>query len=298
MANDPTPPPRFWARGMGSGCLAFLSWGLVPVYWKQLAAVSAMQILAHRALWSLVFLVGLLSWQGRWRGMGSVLTNPRQAANSLAGTLAITANWFIFIWAVNAGFVLETSLGYFLTPLVNVLLGSLLLGERLRPMQKVAVGLAAAGVLNLLLGYGRMPWVSLGLCTSFGLYGLLRKRSGLESIPGLFVETALMLPFALGYILWGLARDPVLLQTVSTPHTAALLVGGGLVTALPLIWFGKAARHLPLSTLATLQYLGPTVSFLLGVFVYHEAFTTSHAITFALIWTGIAINLNELRRGG
>lgn len=296
MASTDPALKRFWVPGMASGCMAFLSWGLVPAYWKQLIGVSALHILAHRALWSLVFLVGLLSWQGHWRGLGASLARPRQAANSLAGTLAITANWFIFIWAVNEGYVLETSLGYFLTPLLNVLLGAVVMGERLRPLQKVAVGLAAAGVLNRLVGYGHVPWIALGLCVSFGFYGLLRKRSSLESIPGLFVETALMLPLALGYILYGLMHDPVVLQTVRAPSTAALLVGGGLVTALPLIWFGKAARHLPLSTLATLQYLGPTVSFLLGVFVYHEAFTAGHAVTFALIWAGIALNLYELRR--
>ncbi len=201
---------------------------------------------------------------------------------------AVSINWFLFIWAVNIGRVIETSLGYFMTPLVNVLLGALLLRERLSRLQFLSASLAAVAVLNLTFGYGRFPWVALGLCISFGLYGLLRKKSGTAAIPGLFFETILLVPIAIGYLLF-LRLNGALIFGRADGLLTILLISTGVVTAVPLVWFGYAARHLRLTTVGFLQYLAPTGTFFLGVFAYHEPFTRGHLITFILIWTALAI---------
>ena len=280
--------------GLLTGSLAFISWGLVPIYWKLLQTVPALEILAHRLIWSLVFTAALLTAYRRWIEIRHAIGSPRQVGLAvLSGTL-ICLNWFIFIWAVNSGHVLETSLGYFITPLVNVLLGALIFGERLRRLQWAAIALAALGVLNLAVGYGSLPWISLSLCGSFGLYGLLRKVSRAESLPGLFLESAAVLPFALLYVVY-LARAGASSFTFHAPVTMALLVGGGVVTALPLLWFAHAARNLRLSTLGLLQYLGPTLTFLLGTLVYREPFTRQHLVTFGCIWFGLAMFTIEYR---
>jgi chloramphenicol-sensitive protein RarD len=197
-------------------------------------------------------------------------------------------NWFFFIWAVNVGRVIETSLGYFMTPLVNVLLGATFLRERLTRWQLLSVLLALAGVLNLTFGYGRFPWLAIILCVSFGLYGLLRKKSGVRPIPGLFLETTLLTPIAAGYLIY--------LQSTGTGTFGSaswsmmlIFVSTGVVTGLPLVWFGHAARHLRLTTVGFLQYLAPSCSFFLGVFLYHEPFTRAHLITFIFIWIALVI---------
>jgi chloramphenicol-sensitive protein RarD len=210
----------------------------------------------------------------------------------LASGLAISINWFCFIWAVNAGRVLETSLGYFMTPLMSVLLGATFLREKLTRVQLISVLLALAGVLNLALGYGRFPWLALTICISFGLYGLLRKKSGVRPIPGLFLETTLLTPVAAGYLLYLQRAGSAALNSADWPM-ALLLLSTGIVTGLPLVWFGHAARHLRLSTLGFLQYLSPSCSFFLGVFVFHEPFTRAHLITFTFIWIALAIFTTE-----
>jgi chloramphenicol-sensitive protein RarD len=280
--------------GLVTGLCAFMLWGLVPLYWKTLQKVPAAEILAHRLLWSFAFSLLLIAWQGRWSEVTQALLSRKQVAFAAASGAAIGLNWFIFIWAVNSGQVVQTSLGYFITPLLNVLLGALLFRERLRPMQWVAIALAGVGVLYLTLGYGSLSWIAMSLCISFTIYGLLRKASGVESLPGLFLESAAILPVGAIYFvhLVQVGRSSF---TPDVPAVALLLAGGGIVTAIPLLCFAHAARNLKLSTLGLLQYLSPTITFILGVALYREPFTRQHLITFACIWAGLAIYTIEAR---
>ena len=271
-----------------AGIAAFATWGLIPGYWKLLKAVPATEILAHRYFWTTLFLTGLLTWQRRWSEVTAYAHSRRAVLYCFASGSTISINWFLFIWAVNIGRVIETSLGYFMTPLVNVLFGALFLRERLTRFQIVAVVLATLGVLNLTFGYGRFPWVAVTLCVSFGVYGLLRKKSGTAPIPGLFFETVLLVPIAIGYLSF-LGSHGQLVFGSGDRALSILLLTTGVVTAVPLVWFGHAARYLRLTTVGFLQYLAPTGSFLLGVFAYHETFTRAHLITFGLIWLGLAI---------
>jgi len=267
---------------------SFATWGLVPIYWKLLSRVPALEILAHRFVWTIVFLGLLLSWQERWREVIGSLRRRRSALFCLGSGIMVGLNWLLFIWAVNIGHVLETSLGYFMTPIVNVLLGAFILRERLSAWQIASILIALVAVSILAFGYGHFPWIALGLCTSFGLYGLLRKQSGTAAIPGLFLETLFLLPLALVYLVILANRGAL---TFGPLHLAlsAILTTSGIVTAVPLIWFGYAARHLRLVTIGFLQYLSPSISFILGLFVYHETFTRQHFITFLLIWFALVL---------
>ena len=271
-----------------AGIAAFTTWGLIPGYWKLLKTVPAAEILAHRFVWTSLFLTLLLSWQRRWKEVKANAQSRRAVLYCLASGLTISINWFLFIWAVNIGRVIETSLGYFMTPLVNVLFGALFLRERPNRLQLVSVSLATVAVLNLTFGYGRFPWVALTLCMTFGLYGLLRKKSGTAAIPGLFFETILLVPIAVAYLVL-LEVNAHLVFGRADPLLIVLLISTGIVTAVPLLWFGYAARHLPLTTVGFLQYIAPTGTFFLGVFAYHEPFTRAHLITFSLIWIALAI---------
>ena len=278
-----------------AGFAAFGFWGVIPVYWKLIARVPASEILAHRFVWTTGFLVCLLSWRGRWPEVRAAISSRRTVLFCIASGVAISCNWLLFIWAVNVGRVLETSLGYFITPLVNVLFGAIFLRERLTRLQLVSVVLATIGVLNLTLGYGRFPWIAIGLCASWGFYGLLRKASATAAIPGLFCETTLMLPFAIAYLILRQSRG----ELVFGPEywdLSLILISTGVVTGLPLVWFGHAARYLRLSTIGFLQYLAPTGSFFLGVFLYNEPFTRAHLITFTLIWIALALFTYEMIR--
>ncbi len=281
--------------GFVTAILAFTSWGLVPMYWKLLRNVPATEILAHRLIWSLVVSALLLTIQRRWAEIAQVFRVRRQLGLSVLSGALIGVNWLIFIWAVNSGHVLQTSLGYFITPLVSVLLGAFVLGERLRRLQWAAVGLAAIGVLALGFGQGAFPWVALGLCATFSLYALVRKISRADSLPGLFVESVVFAPLALGYGAY-LAGQGTSSFTPAAPGRAALLAGSGIITALPLLWFAHAARHLKLSTLGLLQYIGPTLTFLLGSLLYREPFSARHLFTFGCIWIALAIYTIEGRR--
>ena len=247
-----------------------------------------MEILAHRFVWTIVFLGLLLSWQERWREVIGNLRRRRSALFCLGSGIMVGLNWLLFIWAVNIGHVLETSLGYFMTPIVNVLLGAFILRERLSAWQLASILIALVAVSILAFGYGHFPWIAVGLCTSFGLYGLLRKQSGTAAIPGLFLETLFLLPLALVYLVILVNRGAL---TFGPSHLAlsAILTTSGIVTAVPLIWFGYAARHLRLVTIGFLQYLSPSISFILGLFVYHEPFTRQHFITFLLIWFALVL---------
>jgi chloramphenicol-sensitive protein RarD len=271
-----------------AGVASFATWGLVPIYWKLLTKVPALEILAHRFVWTIVFLGVLLSWQKRWREVIGNVRSRHSALFCFGSGVMVGLNWLLFIWAVNIGHVLETSLGYFMTPLLNVLLGAVILRERLSAWQIASILVASVAVCILAFGYGHFPWIAVGLCTSFGLYGLLRKQSGTAAIPGLFLETLFLLPLALIYLVL-LANRGALIFGPSHLSLSAILMTTGIVTAVPLVWFGYAARHLRLVTIGFLQYLSPSISFILGLFVYHETFTRQHFITFLLIWIALVL---------
>jgi chloramphenicol-sensitive protein RarD len=270
------------------GLAAFGFWGLVPIYFKAVAHVPPLEILAHRVVWSVFLTAALLSLGGGWRGLQAAAASPRLLGILLMSATLVSCNWFVFIYAVATDQVLEASLGYFINPLVNVLLGMVFLRERLRPWQVVAVLLAAAGTIVLTVSYGRLPWIALVLAFSFGVYGLVRKTVRVESLNGLFVETTLLSPVALGYLLFlGIQGHGRFLA--GDVRTSVLLALAGVVTALPLVWFTSGARRLTYTTVGLLQYLAPTLQFLLAVVVYGEPFTAVHLLTFTLIWAGLAI---------
>lgn len=278
-----------------AGVAAFTFWGVIPIYWKWMSAVPASQILAHRFVWTTAFLIFLLTWQQRWLEVRSTMRSPRAMFYCVASGSAIAVNWLVFIWAVNVGRVLETSLGYFMTPLVNVLFGAIFLRERLTRLQFASVLLATCAVLNLTFGYGRFPWIAVALAVSFGLYGLLRKVSATAAIPGLFLETILLTPLAVGFL--AVVQLQGKLFFGAPDWTGSLLLfTTGVVTSLPLVWFGFAARHLRLTTLGFLQYIAPSCTFFLGVFLYDEPFTRAHLITFGLIWIALAMFTAETVR--
>ncbi|NEX63173.1 EamA family transporter RarD [Noviherbaspirillum galbum] len=267
---------------------AYAAWGLFPLYFKALQSIPPAQILLHRMLWSLVFLVIVLTWRRQWAWLADVMRRPKVLAGFTASALLLSTNWFIYIWAVNNGRVVDSSLGYFINPLVNVLLGFLLLRERLRPVQWFAVGLAAAGVAWLTWQTGQLPWVALSLAGSFGLYGLLRKTAALGALEGLALETLLLFPLALGYLAVLTMDGSNAFLGASTPQQL-LMAAAGPITAIPLLMFAAGARRIPLSLLGMLQYIGPTLQLLLGVWLYHEPFGGARLVGFALIWSALAV---------
>jgi chloramphenicol-sensitive protein RarD len=279
-------PAATRASGFAYAFAAYLAWGAFPAYWKQLSHVPGVQLVAHRVVWSFLFVTVLLTVLRRWSELLGVLRNRRALAALLLTTGLISINWGLFIGAVNTGRVMEASLGYYINPLVNVLLGRLFLGERLRPLQLAAVGLALLGVLNLTLGVGQVPWMALALAGSFSLYGLVRKLAPVESLTGLAVETGLAAPEGLAVLFLGGWESPVM---GATPRDTLFLIGSGVATALPLLWFALGARRLRYSTLGIIQYLAPTCQLALAVLVYGEAFTPRHAVTFSLIWTAVLL---------
>ena len=281
--------PRPSARsGFAAAVGAFLIWGLFPLYLKPLSGVPAMQILAHRIVWCCLLVFLWLAWRGELASVRRALADPGTRLRLVASAALISVNWLVYVWAVTNGQVVEASLGYFINPLLNVVLGVLVLKERLNRAQWIAVALAAIGVAYLTAFAGRPPWIALVLAASFATYGLIRKVVAVESVPGLATETLLLLPFALGWLLWCEAQGSGALGHASA-GVNALLVGSGLATALPLALFAFGARLIPYSTLGILQYVGPTLQFLIGVFVFHEAFPRARAIGFILIWTALAV---------
>ena len=274
--------------GLMLGVGAYLMWGILPIYFKAIDHVSALEIVAHRILWSLVFLALLASLWSKWPGIRAAVSTPRILATLLLTAILIGANWVIWIYAVVSGHVLEGSLGYYLNPLVNVLFGVFLLKEKLTRAQVFAVFLAACGVAIMALGAGGAIWISLSLALSFATYGFLRKVAPVDSIEGLTVETALLTPIALGWILF-LQRTGEGALLAGDATTDMLLVAGGIITAVPLLLFTAAARRLPYSMLGFLQYIAPSLQFALAVLVYGERFTLAHAVCFGAIWTALAI---------
>jgi chloramphenicol-sensitive protein RarD len=274
--------------GVLSAAGAFFVWGMVPLYFRTLRGVSAFEIIAHRVLWSVVFLVLLLRLGRGFASVRAALAQPRLVARLALTALLVASNWLTFVWAVNAGRILDTSLGYFLTPQVNVLLGFLFLHERLRRAQVVAVLLALAGVVNQIWLLGQLPWISLVLALTFGSYGLFRKQIPVDALTGLLVETLVAAPFALGFLLYLWHAGRLGFAHRDRP-TDALLAGLGVVTAVPLLLFAAGARRLRLATIGFLQYLAPTMTFLIAVLVYGEPLGFARAVTFVLIWAGIAV---------
>jgi chloramphenicol-sensitive protein RarD len=282
-----TPSPDA-ARGALAAAGCYLCWGLVPLYWRLLAGIDALELIAHRALWSLGFLAVLVAAQRMVAEVRTGLATLRAVGANLLSAALLTANWLVYVWAVNAGHVIESSLGYFLVPLVNVTLGRFVLHERLRRLQWLAIGFAAAGVLLMIVQLDRLPWIALALAGTFGAYGLLRKRSPLGSLAGLTVETILMVPLAVLFLLWQHHTGAGALGRVDAA-THALLLSSGVITAVPLLLFAYGARRVRLTTLGLLQYLGPTVQFAIGLWVFREPFSAERAGGFALIWAGLAL---------
>ncbi|WP_070962683.1 EamA family transporter RarD [Vibrio sonorensis] len=267
---------------------AYSMWGFAPIYFKAINQVPALEILSHRVVWSFVLLAVLLFFGRLWRNVRDVIKNKKKILYLIATSLLVGANWLIFIWAVNANHMLDASLGYYINPLINVILGMVFLGERLRKMQWVAVALAATGVIIQLVAFGSVPIVAIALALSFGFYALLRKKVSLDAQTGLFIETLIMLPAAAIYLLW-IADSPTTDFATNGFNLNLLLIAAGVITTLPLLCFTAAATRLKLSTLGFFQYIGPSLMFLLAVLVYGEAFTIDKAITFAFIWGALLV---------
>lgn len=282
--------------GAGYALGAFGLWGAFPLYFKAVAAVPAPEVLAHRVVWSVFWVALLLFAVRQWPAVRAALGRRRTLGMLTLSSLLIAGNWLIFIWAVAHDRVLEASLGYFITPLVSVLLGRLVLAERLDRLQWLAVALAALGVAWTLVGLGALPWVSLGLAATFGSYGLARKVIDVGAIPGLFVETLVIGPLALAWLLW-LGWHGAGAFGAGGVGFDLLLVAAGLVTATPLILFAQAARRLRLASVGLFQYIVPTAQMLLAVLAFGEAFTPDHAVTFGLIWAGLALYTASAWRG-
>lgn len=285
--------------GLLAAALSYALWGLFPLYFRQVASVPSFEIVLHRSVWSLAFVLLILLAQRRWNWVGEVARQPRTLGIFLISALLLSSNWLIYVWAVNNGRVLEASLGYFINPLVNVALGVLFLKERLRPAQKGALAVAALGVGWLSWTAGVPPWIALALALSFGLYGLLRKTAPLGALEGLALETALLAPLAVPALLW-LSLHGGSLATADAPTWAWLLFAGPL-TAVPLLLFAHGARRVTMATLGLLQYLAPTIQFLLAVWLFHEPLRPERLAGFMLIWVALAIysaeSLWRLRRG-
>lgn len=273
--------------GLVAAIAAFLIWGLAPLYFRLLDGISAPEILAHRSLWSLALALGVLALVGKVPDLLATLRNRRLLATLALSTLLIGTNWLVFIWAVTHGKVVEASLGYYINPLLNILLGVMFLGERLRPLQWLAVSLAASGIAYELWQFGNLPAVTLFLALSFGLYGLVRKRAPVESLTGLAVETLYMFPLALGFLLWSDSPTSNLLDNGLRLNLVLILAGP--VTLVPLLLFNIAARRLNLSTVGFLQYMAPTLMLVLATTVFGEPFSQHKLVTFALVWVGLAV---------
>lgn len=286
-------------RGVAYAAGAYVTWGLFPLYFRALDGIPPLEILAHRIAWSAVFMVLLVAAWRRWPEVLRQLRAPRNLARLSLSAVLISANWLIYIWAVNAEHVVEASLGYFVNPLVSVLLGVTFLREPLSRRQVVAVALAAAGVLALVIRVGHLPWIALSLALTFGLYGLVRKRTPVDAIAGLLGEVAVLAPVALLYLALGAARGGIHLGEGSVQ--TALLVAIGAVTAVPLMWFAVGVRRLRLATIGILQYVTPTMQLAIAVFAFGEPFTGAHRVAFGCIWVALAVYTSDVvafgRRG-
>jgi len=285
-------------HGAWAGALAFTWWGFFPLYFRLLPNVRPLEVLANRIVWSLLLVAALLTWQSRWRWLWPALRSRRVLASFIASALLLSVNWLTYIWAVSNGHVVDASLGYFITPLINVALGYGLLGERPRRAQWIALTIAATGVVWLTVSAGRLPWIGLVLGLSFGAYGLLRKVASLGALEGLTLETLLLAPAAAAAMAWWWGGSP---SSFPGPDLAtnAWLLGLGPATTLPLLLFAVAARSLPMATLGLLQYTSPSIQFLIGVTLFDEPFSLTRLVGFVLIWLALALySVDGWRRRG
>lgn len=280
-------------RGIGYAATAYTIWGVLPLYFALLHPVAPQEILAHRVVWSLVFLLGLLAVTRRWDWVGPALRQPKVWTTFGASALILGVNWFIFIWAIGQNRVVETSLGYFINPLINVLVGSFVLRERLRRPQMLAVAIAAIGVGWLTWHQGHVPWIALSLAGTFATYGLLRKTAPLGALEGLTVESLVLAPLALAYLAWALNSGQATFNHTDLPMQLLLLAAGP-ATAIPLLFFGAAAQRIPFGLLGMLQYIGPTLALTMGVWVLGEPFGPQRAVGFGIIWLACLIFSAEL----
>ncbi|PJN24090.1 EamA family transporter RarD [Kitasatospora sp. CB02891] len=282
--------------GLWNGFAAYGMWGLFPLFWPLLEPAGAVDILANRMVWSLVAVAALLLVRRRWGWIRPLLRQPRRLALLAVAAATVSVNWGVYIWGVNSGHVVETSLGYFINPLVTIAFGVLVLRERLRTAQWAAVGVGVAAVAVLTVAYGRLPWIALTLAFSFATYGLMKKKVALGGPESLAVESAVMFPFALGFLVYLGVRGEGSLGHYGWGHTA-LLVASGVVTAVPLMCFGAAALRVPLTTLGLLQYLAPVFQFLIGVTVFHESMAPARWAGFGLVWVALVVlSVDALRR--
>jgi len=283
--------------GIGYALLAFSSWGFLPIYWKLLDTIPSLEVLAHRMVWSVLFLLGLLAIQKRLGEFQDLLKTPKYICVLLGTAMLLGINWFVYIYGVNTNQIVETSLGYFINPLFNVLLGTIFLKERLNYWQSLALGMATLGVLNFLWDFNSLPWIALSLALTFSFYGLLRKMMPVKPLVGLLVETVLLSPFAVVMVVvWNLDGTGNIGGEWSN---VILLVGAGVVTSLPLLWFTNAGKRLRYTTLGFIHYMTPSIQLVIGVYLYNEPFTSTHAVTFGLIWTGLIIySINAFQTQG
>ena len=299
MMNLATAESPARARaGLIYGLIAYGSWGIIPIYFKALQAVPAIDIVAHRVVWSVLVVLAFASIAKVWPAVRAAVANRRTLSILFLSALLIGSNWLLYVWAINHGHVLATSIGYYLNPLANIVLGRLVLKERLSKLQWLAVAIAALGVCVLAAGATDTLWISLTLCMTFATYGLVRKMVAVEALPGLTIETIILLPVAIGWLFMGGAAGCPFPGPATTE--TALLVASGLVSTIPLLCFTAAARRLPYSSVGMLQFIAPTLQFLLAVALYREPFATAHAIAFGCIWTAIVLYVATLvhaRRG-
>ena len=275
-------------RGTWYAALAYAVWGFFPIYWKFLSSISALQITCHRIVWSCVILLALIGRSSEWRTLWTAVRSARVLGIYTAAALAIAMNWVIFVWAANQGRIVQTSLGYFINPLLSVVLGVFVFRERLRPLQWFSVGLAAAGVLYLTIALGSPPWIALSLAASFGTYGLLKKVAPLSAVQGLALETSILFPPAAAYLIWAeLAGTGALMHSGLTRDL--LMFAAGPVTTLPLLLFAAGVRRIPLSLVGMLQYINPTMQILIAVLIYREPFTRVQFVGFGFVWAALAV---------
>jgi chloramphenicol-sensitive protein RarD len=279
-------------KGLWYALGAYAAWGLFPIYWKWLQRVDAAQLIGHRIGWSFILLIIFIAFSRQFKAFRQAASNRRVFMLYSIAAVLIGVNWLIYVWAVNANFIVETSLGYFINPLLSVLMGVIFLRERLRPFQWVPVALAASGVIYLAVAYGRLPWIALTLAFSFGTYGLVKKLAPLGSLYGLTLETGILFIPAVTYLFY-VDRTGAGAFLHSNLTTNLLLIGAGVVTTIPLLMFASAAQRLPLSMIGIMQYIAPTTQFLLGVLVYKEPFDQTHLIGFGIVWIALILFAGE-----
>jgi len=283
---------RQYTQGIFFIVLAYVSWGVLPLYWKLLDSIPSVDILAHRVLWSSVCtLIFCLLIKNEY--LRKYFCDPKALAKLTITGMIVTINWGIFIYAVNSGQMVEAALGYFINPLVCIMLGMIYLGEKLNKIQLAAFILATVGVIYLSFNYGHFPWIAIALAITFGIYGLLKKKMNYDSMSALAVETTIIAPIALGYLIFG-TSDGIISFARSDISTTALLVLAGIVTALPLYWFGMAAVKIPLYSIGFFQYISPSINLFIGIYLFHEAFSTTHAISFSFIWAGLTLYIGDM----